>query len=60
MVGPPPPPAPPPPPSLNNQSTPNKAKLLTEIHSGLKLKKTVTNDRSAPILGKVSTATKIG
>uniref|UniRef100_A0A914HS94 WH2 domain-containing protein n=1 Tax=Globodera rostochiensis TaxID=31243 RepID=A0A914HS94_GLORO len=57
MPGPAPPPPPPPPPtSLSNHSntvapqktTGTRAMLLNEIHKGTRLKKTVTNDRSAP------------
>ncbi|KAI3410186.1 hypothetical protein GPALN_006545 [Globodera pallida] len=58
---PPPPPPPPPPASLSNPSLSNhsntvapqkatgtRAMLLNEIHKGTRLKKAVTNDRSAP------------
>ena len=53
---PPPPPAPgPPPPPVGGGSkgggTANRGALLGEIHKGAKLKKTVTNDRSAPVVG---------
>lgn len=56
---PPPPPAPvpgpPPPPSLGGGSkgggTPNRSALLDQIHQGARLKKAVTNDRSAPQVG---------
>uniref|UniRef100_A0A914YPM4 WH2 domain-containing protein n=1 Tax=Panagrolaimus superbus TaxID=310955 RepID=A0A914YPM4_9BILA len=49
---PPPPPAPPPPPGLLNipKSTNERSKLMNDIHKGARLKKTVTNDRSAPIV----------
>ena len=64
MLQPPPPPPPPPPlppprpppPSgapVSTGSPPKrkrKGSLLSEIHKGAKLKKTVTNDRSAPYL----------
>ncbi|VDK44910.1 unnamed protein product [Gongylonema pulchrum] len=36
--------------SRNNNNN-NREKLLHEIQAGLKLRKTVTNDRSAPVLG---------
>lgn len=49
---PPPPPGPPPPSTAVSSRPPPKTKsrgaLLSEIHKGAKLKKTVTNDRSAP------------
>ncbi|EJD74833.1 WH2 domain-containing protein family protein [Loa loa] len=58
----PPPPPPPPPsvlPSLSVRSgftalqskANDRSKLLNEIQTGMKLRKTVTNDRSAPVLG---------
>ncbi|KAF2985620.1 hypothetical protein EK904_012155 [Melospiza melodia maxima] len=60
----PPPPAPPPPPTLAlaNTEKPSLSKseqagrnaLLSDITKGKKLKKTVTNDRSAPILDTTS------
>uniref|UniRef100_A0A915DTW5 WH2 domain-containing protein n=1 Tax=Ditylenchus dipsaci TaxID=166011 RepID=A0A915DTW5_9BILA len=55
---PPPPPAPPPPPNLISAKMPpkasgNRSALLGEIQKGKGLKKTVTNDRSAPLVGKV-------
>lgn len=56
---PPPPGAPPPPaapaPSLGGSKGGKKqdrGALLSDIHKGMKLKKAVTNDRSAPITGK--------
>ncbi|PBP18664.1 WASP-interacting protein-like protein vrp1p [Diplocarpon rosae] len=58
---PPPPPmggGPPPPPPLGNLPTRppagNRGALLSDISKGKQLKKAVTNDRSAPIVGKVS------
>uniref|UniRef100_A0A452IJR1 WH2 domain-containing protein n=1 Tax=Gopherus agassizii TaxID=38772 RepID=A0A452IJR1_9SAUR len=58
----PPPPAPPPPPtlalantekpSLNRSEQAGRNALLSDISKGKKLKKAVTNDRSAPILDK--------
>ncbi|KAM9848228.1 LOW QUALITY PROTEIN: WAS/WASL-interacting protein family member 1 [Aulostomus maculatus] len=57
---PPPPPGPPPPPApaLANTERPSRAEqkgrsaLLSDIHKGAKLKKTVTHDRSGPLLDK--------
>src|SRR6218665_3726638 len=47
-------PAPPPPPSFGGSSkasgSGDRSALLTDIHKGFKLKKTVTNDRSSPIV----------
>lgn len=61
MPGPPPPPPPggPPPPMMPAFSPPKggpdtRSALLNSIQKGAKLKKTVTNDKSAPIIGKVS------
>lgn len=53
MPSPPPPPPPPPPPSGQGPPAPSPArsKLLSEIHAGAKLRKTITNDRSAPMIG---------
>ncbi len=55
---PPPPPGPPPPPTINQANTEKpklnkkdhnaRGALLGDIHKGARLKKTVTNDRSAP------------
>ncbi|KAI9734119.1 MAG: hypothetical protein M1818_006678 [Claussenomyces sp. TS43310] len=60
MGGPPPPPPPPggatparPPPG----AVPNRGALLSDISKGKALKKAITNDRSAPIVGKASGAT---
>ena len=54
MPPPPPPPPGPPPPSVAASGPPPKTKsrgaLLSDIHKGAKLKKTVTNDRSGPAL----------
>ncbi|KAK4132597.1 hypothetical protein BT67DRAFT_463641 [Trichocladium antarcticum] len=47
----PPPPPPPPPPSA---AAPVRGALLSDIHKGRALKKTVTNDRSAPIVASGS------
>jgi WAS/WASL-interacting protein len=49
---PPPPPGPPPPPKVSAPPpvTKDRKKLLGDIQKGTKLKKTVTNDRSAPDL----------
>lgn len=61
MPGPPPPPPPggPPPPMMPAFSPPKggpdtRSALLSSIQKGAKLKKTVTNDKSAPIIGKAS------
>ena len=55
MPAPPPPPPPPPPPTSSTNAAPpksnNRAMLLNEIHKGTRLKKAVTNDRSAPAIG---------
>ncbi len=49
---PPPPPPPAPAPTINvSVNLPNKSALLNSIAKGTKLKKTVTNDRSAPLVG---------
>lgn len=57
---PPPPPGPPPPPAApagppggikKAAKAPERGALLSQIHKGAKLKKTVTNDRSAPTVG---------
>uniref|UniRef100_A0A0K0E3J0 WH2 domain-containing protein n=1 Tax=Strongyloides stercoralis TaxID=6248 RepID=A0A0K0E3J0_STRER len=58
------PPPPPPPPSSNSiKSIPktDRGALLTDIHKGIKLKKTVTNDRSGPLIaGKINNTTTNG
>lgn len=61
MPGPPPPPPPggPPPPMMPAFAPPKggpdgRSALLNSIQKGAKLKKTVTNDKSAPLIGKVS------
>ncbi|CAD5215832.1 unnamed protein product [Bursaphelenchus okinawaensis] len=61
MPAPPPPPPPPPGPSLGSKAPPKAAALpnggagrsalLSDIQKGARLKKTVTNDRSAPLVG---------
>ena len=62
---PPPPPGPPPAPAPPKNSKAlaklggggtNKGALLDSIHKGTKLKKTVTNDKSAPVLGGVKSS----
>lgn len=59
-VVPPPPPGPPPPPTFAFSSEPPKDVqkgrdlLLQSIRQGTKLKKTTTNDKSAPAIGKVN------
>ncbi|RMX57508.1 hypothetical protein pdam_00005768 [Pocillopora damicornis] len=58
---PPPPPGPPPPPAPRASGPPPKSSgkpqsrgaLLSQIHQGAKLKKTVTNDRSAPTVSSL-------
>ena len=40
-----------PPPPRSNDHTKGRAALLGDIHKGTKLKPTVTNDRSAPMIG---------
>nr|CAD2178582.1 unnamed protein product [Meloidogyne enterolobii] len=53
MPPPPPPPPPPVPANFANQvpkMTESRTHLLNEIHRGARLKKTVTNDRSAPVI----------
>uniref|UniRef100_A0A0N4ZEI6 WH2 domain-containing protein n=1 Tax=Parastrongyloides trichosuri TaxID=131310 RepID=A0A0N4ZEI6_PARTI len=52
----PPPPPPPPAPGLGKAAPKaDRGALLNDIHKGFKLKKTVTNDRSTPLIaGKVS------
>ncbi|KAI6188253.1 WH2 domain-containing protein [Aphelenchoides besseyi] len=57
-----PPPPPPPPPPVSNLATKpppktdDRSKLLADIQHGMKLKKTVTNDRSAPMVGGKTSA----
>lgn len=48
---PPPPKAPAPPPASKGGKPTDRGALLGQIHKGAKLKKTVTNDRSAPSVG---------
>ena len=52
----PPAPGPPPPPAPSGPVKPpsggkDRGALLGDIHKGMRLKKTVTNDRSAPVVG---------
>lgn len=62
MPGPPPPPPPVAPPFLNGPPTfippknDGRSALLKSIQKGTQLKKTVTNDKSAPLIGKTSSA----
>lgn len=70
---PPPPPPPPAPPAAPAAPPPakaapkgkggggavNRGALLSEIHTGARLKKTVTNDRSAPVVGSEYNAVAI-
>ncbi|GBC04708.1 hypothetical protein RclHR1_05810020 [Rhizophagus clarus] len=58
MPGPPPPPPPPPPPSASAPPPPSAGRnaLLGDIQKGKKLKKTVTNDRSAPVIEEKKTS----
>ncbi|CAG8953230.1 hypothetical protein HYFRA_00003432 [Hymenoscyphus fraxineus] len=56
MMGGPPPPPPPPGGLPSRPPAQNRGALLSDISKGKQLKKTVTNDRSAPIVGKVSSA----
>ncbi|KAH8809777.1 WH2 domain-containing protein [Hyaloscypha sp. PMI_1271] len=54
MGGPPPPPPPPPGNYPSRPPAANRGALLSDITKGKELKKAVTNDRSAPIIGKTS------
>ncbi|KAG6067219.1 hypothetical protein E4U32_004429 [Claviceps aff. humidiphila group G2b] len=59
MPPPPPPPPPPPgaaPPPRNPPISGNRNALLSDISKGRPLKKAVTNDRSAPIVGKTASS----
>ncbi|CAB4435883.1 unnamed protein product [Rhizophagus irregularis] len=63
MPGPPPPPPPPPPPSASAPPPPPAGRnaLLDDIQKGKRLKKTVTNDRSAPVVeGKKTSVSSTG
>ena len=68
IMPPPPPPGPPPPPAASSVrgpkpsnrkaggGAPDRNALLNSIHKGKALKKTVTNDRSAPLVGGTKTS----